>query len=114
MKVTRRRRGESGLGGIQYGGPGIYATYIADTWGLEGTSAIATSNMLGINLVYGGAVAPPLPASLNEHRAQTCSGSTPKCLSVSLRLALPKNFSSVISQDQVNVLPSRVRRTRDM
>jgi hypothetical protein len=106
MKMTWRRRTESG--GFQYGGPGIYAIYIADTWGLEGTRAIATSHMLGINLVYGGAVAPPLPASFREHRTQKCSGSTPKCLSVTLRLALPKNYSSIISQEQVNALPSQV------
>jgi len=102
MKVTRRRRGESGPGGIQYGGPGIYAIYIADTWGLEGTSAIATSNMLGINLVYGRAIAPPLSPSLGEHRTQTCSASTPKCLSATLRLALPKKLEiTAMSQDQV-------------
>jgi hypothetical protein len=98
--VTRRRRGESS--GIQYGGPGIYATYIADTWGLKGTSTIATSNMLGFNLVYGGAVAPPLPASFSEHRTQKCSVSTPKCLSVTFRLALPKKMEiTAMSQDQV-------------
>jgi len=69
-------------------GIGLIAAYIAGTWAPRADS-VARSHLLGVIVVRGGPVAPPLPESVTNNQPSSCPLWLPMCVTVTLQIPVP-------------------------